>query len=376
MDFVGKRNFFFIFSGVLLLAGLVSLLLPGGLNRGIEFSSGTIMTLSFRQPVAVGDLRGKLSAQGLDVIVQHAPKAGYLLAPLPAQEGVPPPAPKEQLQVVLGERFGGVRLLDFDAGGLVAVFAGDVKGEPLAQAVAALGYKEQALKVDEFLVRTESLSEARLGQLGAALARDLGPMDSYNVYSVSPIMAVEKVQYSLYAVLAAAVGILLYIAFAFRQVPNPFRYGVCALVALAHDVLIAVGVYSILGRFFNLEVNIMFIAAVLTVLGFSVHDTIVVFDRLRENQARYPNQPFSQLVNRSIVETLGRSINTSLTLVFTMVALLLFGGVTIAGFVLVLLVGVVIGTYSSICIAAQLLVVWRERGQQKPSIATRQAATR
>jgi preprotein translocase subunit SecF len=154
------------------------------------------------------------------------------------------------------------------------------------------------------------------------------------------------------------VGILLYITWAFRAVSHPFRYGVCAIITLLHDILIVVGLYSIFGKLFGTEINSMFITALLTVIGFSVHDTIVVFDRIRENVRRNPGREFDVVVNESLIQTLGRSLNTSVTVLLTLVALLLFGGVTIRDFVLVLLIGIIVGTYSSVFNASQLLVVW------------------
>ena len=160
------------------------------------------------------------------------------------------------------------------------------------------------------------------------------------------------------AVGLATLGIFVFLWWAFRSVPSPFRYGIAAIVALLHDAIIVVGIFAILGAVADVEVNTFFLIAVLTVIGYSVNDTIVVFDRLRENIILYPNRRFEQTVNISIAETLGRSLNTSLTLLFTLLALFLFGGPTIRSFLLVLVIGVVAGTYSSIGIAAQFLVAW------------------
>lgn len=175
---------------------------------------------------------------------------------------------------------------------------------------------------------------------------------------VSALVAGETVRNSVIAVLVAAIGILLFITYAFRSVPNPFRYGVCAVIALVHDMLVVLGIFAILGQFFDTEVNAMFILGILTVLGYSVHDTIVVFDRIRENVGRNFSRDMSVVVNVSLMETIGRSLNTSITLLFTLFALLLFGGSTIENFILVLIIGVIAGTYSSIGIASQVLVMW------------------
>jgi len=180
--------------------------------------------------------------------------------------------------------------------------------------------------------------------------------------TVSGSVASETTRNAILAVVAAAVLILLYISFAFRKVARPWRYGACAIIALLHDVLVVVGVFSILGWLFNLQIDALFITALLTVVGFSVHDTIVVFDRIRENMQRRTSETFDQVVNASLVQTMARSLNTSLTVLVTLSALTLFGGATIRVFTGALLLGIFSGTYSSIFNASMLLVIW-ERGE-------------
>ncbi len=180
--------------------------------------------------------------------------------------------------------------------------------------------------------------------------------------TVSGSVASETTRNAFLAVLAASVLILLYIWFAFRKVDKPWRYGACALIALLHDVLVVLGVFSILGWLFAVQIDALFITALLTVVGFSVHDTIVVFDRIRENMQRRTAETFDQVVNASLVQTMARSLNTSLTVLFTLSALTLFGGETIRPFTGALLVGIFSGTYSSIFNASMLLVIW-ERGE-------------
>jgi preprotein translocase SecF subunit len=180
--------------------------------------------------------------------------------------------------------------------------------------------------------------------------------------SVSPSVASATIRYSILAVLAAAVLILLYVWFAFRKVNRPWRYGACAIIALLHDVLVVMGVFSILGWTLHIQIDSLFITALLTVVGFSVHDTIVVFDRIRENMQHRSSESFDQVVNASLVQTMARSLNTSLTVLFTLSALTLFGGDSIRPFTLALLIGVFSGTYSSIFNASMLLVIW-EHGE-------------
>jgi len=180
--------------------------------------------------------------------------------------------------------------------------------------------------------------------------------------SVSPSVASETTLRAFLAVVAASVFILLYVWFSFRKVAKPWRYGACAIIALLHDVLVVLGIFSILGWLLNIQVDTLFITAVLTVVGFSVHDTIVVFDRIRENMQRRTAETFDQVVNASLVQTMARSLNTSLTVIFTLTALTLFGGLSIRTFTLALLIGIISGTYSSIFNASMLLVMW-EKGE-------------
>ncbi len=179
--------------------------------------------------------------------------------------------------------------------------------------------------------------------------------------SIGPTIGAELKQKSIKAIVMVLFGISLYIAWAFRKVSIPlssWRYGAVTLAALFHDLIIPIGLFAFLGRFYGVEVGINFIVALLVILGFSVHDTIVVFDRIRENLKRYASMDFVSLVNQSVNETLVRSINTSLTVLLTLAALYAFGGESLRYFVLALMVGIFSGTYSSIFIASPLLVSW------------------
>ena len=254
--------------------------------------------------------------------------------------------------------------IDFTGGTTLNLqFEQRVEQEELRLQVEELGYADatiQQLGDDSFFIRTPELTDADRKELVDVLQANLSP-DGVAVLSadlVSPVVASETVTNALWAVLAAAVLIFIYIWWAFRNVPSPFRYGTAAIVALVHDTVIVIGVFAILGELLDTEVNTFFLFAIVTVIGYSVNDTIVVFDKVRENVLLYPNRGFTEVVNLSISETMGRSLNTSLTLLFTLLALLLFGGSTIRTFLLVLVVGVVAGTYSSIGIASQVLVAW------------------
>jgi preprotein translocase subunit SecF len=207
------------------------------------------------------------------------------------------------------------------------------------------------IRSSEVIPQTKIAIEADLKQL-------LGNYTEVRFDSAGPAIGAEVSQNALYAVIAASIAILMYLTYAFRRVPQPFRYGVCAIIAMIHDVLVVIGTASIFGLLFRWQVDSLFLTALLTVIGFSVHDTIVVFDRIRENLARMRGTQFETVVNHSILQTLDRSINTQLTVLFTLTALTLFGGVTIQQFVLTLLIGILSGTYSSIFNASPLLVVW------------------
>lgn len=254
--------------------------------------------------------------------------------------------------------------IDFTGGSTMTLgFSNPVTQQALRQQLAAQGEIDstvQNLGDNTYFVRTRELSEDDKDGIVDALEANLSP-DGVDVLSfdlVSPVVARDTVINGIYAVIAAAIGIFLYLWWAFRSVPKPFRYGLAAIVALLHDLLIVVGIFAILGNLLGTEINTMFLIAVLTVIGYSVNDTIVVFDRLRENVVNYSGRTFAQNVNISISETLGRSLNTSITLLFTLLALILFGGPTIRAFLFVLLIGVIAGTYSSIAVASQVLVAW------------------
>jgi len=298
-DITGKRSLFFLISAVILLIGIISLASFGKLRPGIEFSSGSMMTVGFEQEVSQDELR---------------------------------------------------------------------------QVIAGLGYTNAIVQNAEggnFYIRTIKLSDEKKAELTDALSARFGSLEEMEFYSVSPMVATETAQNAAIAVAVAALGILLYVTWAFRRMPNPFHYGTCAIIALVHDVLMVLGIFSILSAITGWEINVMFITGVLAVIGYSVNNTVVIFDRVRENLSRGSSTDFEVVVNSSLVETLGRSMNTSLTTLIVVLALLLFVGASIQNFAVVLLIGIIVGTYSSICIAPQLLLVWekKEWGKLLPSLS-------
>jgi preprotein translocase SecF subunit len=212
------------------------------------------------------------------------------------------------------------------------------------------------------LIRSKPLEPEQKLALAAALQEKFGTFEERRFESVGPTIGREVTRTATIATIAASVVILIFIIIAFRKVPNAFRYGVCAIIAMIHDLLVVAGFFAIMGVLVGWEVDALFLTAILTVIGFSVQDTIVVFDRIRENIPKRRGEPYEVIVNRSLLETLHRSLVTQLNAIFVMVAIILFGGATMRQFVAVMLVGMLTGTYSSIFNAVPLLVVW-EKGE-------------
>ena len=230
---------------------------------------------------------------------------------------------------------------------------------------ARLGHDEaiiQRAEGERVQIRTATLSTEETVQAQEALKSAFGARYlDLQTSSVSPSFSAEIVRNAITSVVLASALIVFLIAFAFRSFGwAAFRYGIAAIIAVLHDALLVLGVFAILGYFFNVEIDSLFVTAVLTVIGFSVHDTIVVFDRIRENLRLNPGEPLNPVINFSIMQTMVRSIITSLTVILTLLALYSFGGYTIRNFALALLVGVISGTYSSIFNAAQIVSLWQE----------------
>lgn len=286
-NIIGKRFIFFGISELVILASVVAIALLG-LNPGIEFSSGSLLTLRFVEPVSVPEVKGALV------------EIGY-------------------------------------PGAIV-----------------------QVTGTDDFLIRSTLLSADAKEEMLASLSASLGELDEVGFESIDPVIARETLRTTAIAVALAAVGIALYITWAFRRMPKPFRYGSCALIALLHDILIVLGVFAVLGVVLGWEVDLMFITGILAVVGYSVNDTVVVFDRIRETESLSPKASFTSIVNRSINAALARSLNTMVTTLVAVAALLLFVGTNIQTFAVTLMVGIVSGTYSSVFVASSLLVVWEE----------------
>lgn len=222
-----------------------------------------------------------------------------------------------------------------------------------------------------YQIRSRPLDRDQVNKIQNELSTDYGSAELISLGTVGPTIGAELLQKAILALTLASFFIVLYIAWSFRSVPKPansFRFGISAIAALLHDVLVIVGLFSIFGKIWHVEIDSLFITALLTIIGFSVHDTIVVFDRIRENLRRYPGVPFSEVANTSLLQTLVRSLSTSLTVVLTLLAVLLLVGPVseqLKWFVIALLIGIISGTYSSIFNATPLLVLWQERRSPK-----------
>jgi preprotein translocase subunit SecF len=289
LKLVERKWWYFAFSGLLIVPGLIFLLL-GGLKPGIEFKGGTLLDLRFDTPPTVTEVTEVMSTLG-------------------RREAI--------VQVAEGGRIE-IRTFEMTVGEQVAA--------------------ETALR-------------AKFG----ANVKDVNPQ------VVSPSFSGELIDNAVRAIALASVMIVLLIAFAFRNFGwAAFRYGIAAIISLLHDAAVVLGLFAILGYFFNIEIDSLFVTAVLTIIGFSVHDTIVVFDRIRENLRLNPGEALNPVINFSIMQTLARSVITSLTVCLTLLALYLFGGFSMRNFALALLVGIVSGTYSSIFNASQIISLWQE----------------
>ena len=226
----------------------------------------------------------------------------------------------------------------------------------------------QPAGTNSMLIRTGPAEKEQHDRLVKVLSDKFGGVAEEQYTSIGPVIGKELRSQAFVQLLLVSLGIIFYIAYAFRKVSKPvssWRFGLAAIVALLHDLFIVIGAFSILGHFGHVEIDSLFVTALLTVLGFSVHDTIVAFDRIRENLRLRAGQSLAEIINSSINQTLVRSINTSLTVIFVLTALLLFGGETIRYFVLALLIGIIAGTYSSIFIASPILIVWHNWDMRK-----------
>lgn len=221
---------------------------------------------------------------------------------------------------------------------------------------------------NQYLIRTNNLSEDDIKRLNSHLNDKVGEYTEIRLETVGPTVSNDTTRKAIIAVIIASIAIILYIAYAFKSIPKPassWKFGLAAVIALIHDVIITVGVFVILGYFFGFEIDSLFIVAMLTILGYSVNDTIVIFDRIRENlKTQSTNHSFAYIVNESLIQSITRSLNTSITLIIVLLSLLFLGGESIRQFISLLLIGTIIGTYSSIFLAPPLLISWQQKSEK------------
>jgi preprotein translocase subunit SecF len=341
-DVIGKRRIFYIISLALTIPGVVFILLTpftdAGLQFTIDFTGGTRWELKFEDAsvtpeqvevvFAANDLEASAIRTGTGYIEIKTEPIGLQPAPAPSASQAPSGS------------------ADPSASPGASASAG-----PSASPDASASPSPSAAPIGN----TELPTDGKLGEMVTALETEFGPIESQaSLTTIGPVVSTDLINQALILIVVGSLGIMAWITYRFRD----WKFGITALISLLHDVLIVVGAFAILGTFFHVEIDALFVTAMLTVIGFSVHDTIVVFDRIRENKARHLGEPFEDIVNHSILQTFGRSIMTSLTVVLTLLALWLFGGAAINDFILALLIGIVSGTYSSIFVACPLLVDW------------------
>ncbi len=284
-NFIGKRNIFLGISGALIVLSLLALAVFG-LKSGIDFSSGSLLTVAFDTTPPLAELKSEITTLGYSsAIVQETGN-------------------------------------------------------------------------EDFIIRLGELTDVEKNTLEDGLETAFGPLTERGFETVDPIIARQTLRIAMIAVGLAAIGILLYLTYAFRRMPKPLHYGTGAVVALLHDVVVVLGIFAALAAVFSWEVDLVFIIGILAILGYSVNNTVVIYDRIRENAARGTAPTFEGVVNRSVAETLIRSINTSFTTIIAVLALMLFVGATIQNLAVVMLAGIIVGTYDSLFISPAILVIW------------------
>ena len=302
INIVAKRMWFLSASTVILIVGILSLLFPPHLNLGIDFLSGTGVTVKFENDINSSQIESQFNKIGLD-----------------------------------------------------------------SPSIQSMGDKT-------FFIRTEKLSDFDVENNDSTVSRSdleksIEEIDSdaeiIEIESVGTKVAEGTVRNSIVAVSVASFFVMLYVLYAFRRLEKSYRFAFSAVLTLVHDVVLVTGIYALLGHIFGLQVNSVFIVALLTVIGYSVNDTIVIFDRIRENQIKFPDNKYSSNINISINESIIRSLGTSITTLLVLFSMLILGGSTLREFIVVLILGVIVGTYSSIFIASQFLIIWEEGIKKK-----------
>jgi preprotein translocase SecF subunit len=429
-DIIGKRNWFFLFSGLILVPGLIAIALTStsngkqGLQFSIDYTGGTVWQIQFvKKDVSLDDVRRVLLAQKITDAEVTEDTANNITIRTKDTDLLPAPTPTPTVNPSVSASAAGASAsaagasasaagASASAAGASASAAAAPTGSPLSPSASAATASQSAAAASASAVTASQSAAAASASASAAAAtptpiptlppnskdqngkactKYLPPADSplgkvavafeadpklgtiactLQTNTVGPIVSAQLIQQTVLLIILGSLGILAWVGLRFGSI----KFGTTAVVALVHDVIVVVGIFAILGTLFGVQIDALFVTAMLTIIGFSVHDTIVVFDRIRENKTRHAGEPFDRIVNHSILQTFGRSINTSMTVVVTLMALLLFAGASIRYFVLALLIGIVSGTYSSVFNASPLLVVWQLRDDRRR--AARLAAMR
>jgi len=368
-DIVGKRNLWFAISAILTIPGLIFIFL-GGLRPSIDFTGGTEWEVRYADEPTTAEMSAALDELGYEDALVTGLADGFLRIRTEPIDLIPPetaaPLPSGSAAASASAAASGSAAPSASASAEASASV-----EPSPSASAAVSPEASASVSPSAEPTPAPIAEGtEFADLEAALEDRFGAGEPRLLRTVGPIIGADLIRSSAILIVIGELFILAYLWMRFG-----FRFGTAAIVALLHDVILVVGTFAVLGYFFNVEFDALFVTALLTIIGFSVHDTIVVFDRIRENRIRHAGESFGAIVNHSILQTVGRSIITSLTVVVTLGALLLLGPPTIRTFALALLLGVVSGTYSSIFNASQILVAWNEwdAGRRRRAGAARPA---
>ena len=369
-DIIGKRNWFFLFSGLILVPGLIFIILTPatngqvGLKFSVDYTGGTEWQIQFKNVNASTDeVKLVLTQQGITDAEVTEDSVHNITIRTKRADLLPPPTPQPVVTASPAPSAGASSAASASvstsaAASASASVAPSASPTPTASPTAAPSPTPNSVDQAGNGCELHVPVDGTLAKVAVALQADpkLGPIACTGIQStVGPIVSAQLIQQAILLILLGSLGILIWVGVRFQSI----KFGATALAALLHDVIVVVGIFAVLGTIFGVQVDALFVTAMLTVIGFSVHDTIVVYDRIRENKARHAGEPFDQIVNHSILQTFGRSINTSLTVVITLTALLFFAGASIHNFILALLIGIISGTYSSIFNASPLLVVWQ-----------------
>ena len=375
IDFIGRRRIYAAVSLLMLIPALIGLAI-WQFEPGLDFAGGLESEVRFLRDVEAAEIESAIAGVALPAGATTEVRAGddgefTVALSLSSPDAEAAQTTGSELLSAITDTLG---VTDLDDASVAPErvryeiwFPAPTGQDQVRDALETVNLgsaRIQATAADAFRIRVEQPEDGDLEglrtRINDSLRSEIGPIVVLQSSSVSGVLSTEIARDAGIALAVAAAAILIYISLAFRRLPNPVLYGSAAIVALLHDITLVAGAFAIGGQVAGLEVNAMFVTALLAIIGYSVNDTIVVFDRIRENLLLDPREDFRHVVNAAITQSLGRSLNTSITVVLALLALLLIGGVTVRPFVVVLLIGTAAGTYSSIAVASQLLVLWQD----------------